>query len=57
MILENFFFYGEHWKTTLNEELKNEVMLDLEDIARADAELNETEEKYIQAFGRALGEI
>jgi hypothetical protein len=56
LILENFFFYGEHWKTTLNEELKNEVMMDLEDIARADAELNETEEKWIKAFGRALGE-
>jgi len=56
LILENFFFYAEHWKTTLNEELKNEVMMDLEDIARADAELNETEDKWIKAFGRALGE-
>lgn len=56
LILENFFFYGEHWKTTLNDELKNEVMMDLGDIARADAELNETEEKWIRAFGRALDE-
>jgi uncharacterized tellurite resistance protein B-like protein len=56
-IMQNFFYLGEHMNSVLPDELKNEVMRDLVNIASADADLNETEEKWIKGFGRALGVV